>query len=83
MQVYGARRVTGIVPLGGALVPYVVDPLDLQRELGLPVFNTKSTSIRFAETCHALGLSHSAITYPSAKQTLKKAEAFLTERQVA
>jgi Asp/Glu/hydantoin racemase len=55
------------VPLGGALIPYIVDPLDLQRELGLPVFNTKSTSIRFAETCHALGLSHSEITYPTAK----------------
>ena len=57
----------GIIPLGGALIPYIVDPLDLQRELGVPVFNTKSTSIRFAETCHALGLSHSAITYPGAK----------------
>jgi len=56
----------GILPLGGALIPYVVDPLDLQRELGVPVFNTKSTSIRFAETCHALGLTHSQITYPTA-----------------
>ena len=59
----------GIIPLGGALIPYIVDPLDLQREVGVPVFNTKSTSIRFAETCHALGLSHSPITYPSAKLT--------------
>jgi hypothetical protein len=33
----------------------------------LPVFNTKSTSIRFAETCYALGLTHSEITYPTAK----------------
>jgi Asp/Glu/hydantoin racemase len=57
----------GILPLGGALIPYVVDPLDLQRELGVQVFNTKSISIRFAETCHALGLSHSLITYPTAK----------------
>ena len=57
----------GILPLGGALIPYVVDPLDLQREIGVPVFNTKSTSIRFAETCYALGLTHSQITYPSAK----------------
>ena len=56
----------GIIPLGGALIPYIVDPLDLQREIGVPVFNTKSTSIRFAETCHALGLSHSQITYPTA-----------------
>jgi allantoin racemase len=57
----------GIIPLGGALIPYIVDPLDLQREVGVPIFNTKSTSIRFAETCHALGMSHSPITYPSGK----------------
>ena len=57
----------GIVPLGGALIPSIVDTADLQRELGVPVFNTKSISIRFAETCHALGLTHSQITYPSAK----------------
>ena len=57
----------GIVPLGGALIPSIVDTVDLQRELGVPVFNTKSISIRFAETCHALGLTHSQITYPSAK----------------
>jgi Asp/Glu/hydantoin racemase len=61
----------GILPLGGALIPYVVDPLDLQKEIGVPVFNTKSTSIRFAETCHALGLSHSHITYPTAKLNYK------------
>ena len=55
----GLVRDTGpeaIIPLGGALIPYVVDPLDLQREVGVPVLNTKSISIRFAETCHALGL---------------------------
>ena len=38
-----------------------------RSELGVPVFNTKSTSIRFAETCHALGLTHSQVTYPTAK----------------
>ena len=60
-----------IVPLGGALIPYIVDPVDLQREVGVPIFNTKSTSIRFAEACHALGMSHSPITYPSGKLTLE------------
>ncbi|MBM2810984.1 MAG: Asp/Glu/hydantoin racemase [Chloroflexi bacterium] len=55
-----------IVPLGGALVPYVVDPRDLEREVGVPVINTKSVSIRFAETCVSLGMSHSPITYPTA-----------------
>jgi Asp/Glu/hydantoin racemase len=68
----GVVRDTGceaIIPLGGALIPYVVDPGDLEREVGVPVMNTKSISIRFAETCHALGLSHSSITYPSGALT--------------
>jgi hypothetical protein len=56
-----------IIPLGGALIPYVVDPADLQREVGVPVLNTKSIGIRFAETCVSLGMSQSPITYPSAK----------------
>jgi len=66
----GIIRDTGaecIVPLGGALIPYVVDPNDIAKEIGIPVFNTKSTSIRFAEACFALGMSHSPITYPTAK----------------
>ena len=58
-----------IIPLGGALIPYVVDPADLQREVGVPVLNTKSIAIRTAEMCVALGLSHSPITYPGAKLT--------------
>jgi allantoin racemase len=40
-----------IIPLGGALVPYVVDPKDLERQVGVPVMNTKTVAIRFAETC--------------------------------
>jgi hypothetical protein len=39
----------------------------LQREVGVPVLNTKSISIRFAETCVNLGLSHSPRTYPTAE----------------
>ena len=56
-----------IIPLGGALIPYIVDPDDLAREVGVPVLNTKTITIRFAETCVNLGLSHSPKTYPTAK----------------
>ncbi len=65
----GLVRETGaqaIIPLGGALIPYIVDPAVLQERSGVPVFNTKSVSIRFAETCVALGLSQSPLTYPRA-----------------
>ena len=55
-----------IIPLGGAIIPYIVDPADLEAGAGVPVFNTKSTTIRFAETCVALGLTHSQLTYPRA-----------------
>jgi Asp/Glu/hydantoin racemase len=55
-----------IIPLGGAIIPYVVDPADIEAELGVPVFNTKAVTIRFAETCVGLGLSHSPVTYPRA-----------------
>jgi hypothetical protein len=55
-----------IIPLGGAIIPYIVDPADLQAGVGVPVFNTKSVTIRFAETCVALGLAHSPATYPRA-----------------
>lgn len=55
-----------LIPLGGALFPYVVDPVDLERLVGVPVLNTKSIGIRFAETCVGLGMTHSARTYPPA-----------------
>jgi allantoin racemase len=58
-----------IIPLGGAIIPYVVDPMDLQNGAGVPVLNTKAISIRFAETCVALGLAHSPLTYPRADLT--------------
>jgi len=60
-----------VVPLGGALIPYVVDPAALQEGAGVPVFNTKSVSIRFAEMCVALGMSHSPLTYPRAELSYK------------
>jgi allantoin racemase len=55
-----------VIPLGGALIPYIVDPADIEAAVGVPVFNTKSVTIRFAETCVNLGLSHSPATYPRA-----------------
>jgi allantoin racemase len=53
-----------IIPLGGALVPYVIDPKVLEREVGVPVVNTKTVAIRFAETCVQIGLTQSPIAYP-------------------
>lgn len=53
-----------IIPLGGALIPYVVDPAVLQERSGIPVYNTKAVSIRYAEMCVSLGLRHSPLTYP-------------------
>src|SRR5215471_8941177 len=58
-----------IVPLGGALIPYVVDPADLAKATGVPVINTKIVCIRFAEMCVSFGMTQSAITYPRGKLT--------------
>jgi Asp/Glu/hydantoin racemase len=56
-----------IVPLGGALIPYVVDPADLAKATGAQVLNTKAIGIRFAEMCVRFGMTQSALTYPKAK----------------
>lgn len=53
-----------VLPLGGALIPYVVDPADLAKLTGVQVLNTKSIGIRFAEMCVALNLTQSELTYP-------------------
>lgn len=53
-----------IVPLGGALIPYVVDPKVLEEAVGVPVLNTKIAAIRFAEMCVNAGMSQSYIAYP-------------------
>jgi Asp/Glu/hydantoin racemase len=58
-----------ILPLGGALIPYVVDPDDLAKATGVQVLNTKAIGIRFAEMCVTFGMTQSAITYPRAKLT--------------
>ena len=56
-----------ILPPGGALIPYVVDPDDLAKATGIQVLNTKAIGIRFAEMCVALKMTQSAFTYPRAK----------------
>ena len=53
-----------IVPLGGAIIPYVVDPAELAQATGVQVINTKAVCVRFAEMCVAFKLSHSPIAYP-------------------
>jgi Asp/Glu/hydantoin racemase len=56
-----------IVPLGGALIPYVVDPKELAEATGIQVLNTKAIGIRFAEMCVAFGMTQSNFTYPRSK----------------
>jgi len=56
-----------VLPLGGALIPYVVDPAEVQQMTGIQIFNTKAISIRFAEMCVSLGLTQSPLTYPRGK----------------
>jgi Asp/Glu/hydantoin racemase len=58
-----------ILPLGGALIPYIVDPNDLARETGVQVLNTKAIGIRFAELCVSQKWTQSALTYPKANLT--------------
>jgi len=58
-----------IVPLGGALIPYVVDPADLAKATGVQVLNTKVICIRFAEMCVTFKITQSAITYPRGNLT--------------
>jgi Asp/Glu/hydantoin racemase len=53
-----------ILPLGGALIPYIVDPADLAAATGIQVLNTKAIGIRFAELCVSQKMIQSAITYP-------------------
>jgi allantoin racemase len=52
-----------IVPLGGAVIPSILDPVDLAREVGAPVLNPRQVGIRTAELYVGLGLSHSPLTY--------------------
>jgi Asp/Glu/hydantoin racemase len=52
-----------IVPLGGAVVPSILDPVELQRQVGAPVFNPRQIGVRTAEMYVNLGLTHSELTY--------------------
>ena len=63
-----------VLPLGGAIIPYVVDTADLQAASGVQVLNTKAIGIRFAELCVNLGLTHSEITYPHVPLSAKDLE---------
>lgn len=56
-----------ILPLGGALIPYMVDPKELEPEVGVPVLNTKVIGIHTAEMCVRFGITHSERAYPTAK----------------
>src|SRR5262249_34647318 len=66
-QLIDETRAEIILPLGGALIPYVVDPADLAKATGAQVLNTKAIGIRFAEMCVRFGMTQSALTYPKAK----------------
>ncbi len=56
-----------ILPLGGALIPYQVNPDDLAAATGVQVLNTKAIGIRFAELCVSQKWTQSALTYPCAR----------------
>jgi allantoin racemase len=59
-----------IVPLGGAVIPSILDPQELEREVGAPVLNPRAIGIRTAEAYVQLGYSHSPLTYTQAKVAL-------------
>lgn len=59
-----AEGAQAIIPLGGLLFPYEVDPRDLEKEVGVPVINTKAVGIRFAELMVLNRISHSPKAYP-------------------
>lgn len=58
------RGAQAIIPLGGLLFPYEVDPKELEDEIGVPVINTKAVSIRFAELMVIGKMVHSPKAYP-------------------
>ena len=56
-----------ILPLGGALIPYQVDPDEIAAATGVQVLNTKAIGIAFAELCVRMKWTQSSLTYPKAK----------------
>ncbi|MDH3446395.1 MAG: aspartate/glutamate racemase family protein, partial [Deltaproteobacteria bacterium] len=65
-----------ILPLGGAVIPTLVSPKDLERNVGVPVLNTKAIGIHFAELCVQLGMSQSPVDYPLAQLRYEDFTAF-------
>ena len=58
------RGAQAIIPLGGLLFPYTVDPKELEDLIGVPVINTKAIGIRFAELMVITRTTHSLMAYP-------------------
>jgi allantoin racemase len=64
--IHALVRETGaemILPLGGALIPTLIDTALLEQETGVPVINTKAIGIAFTEMCVRLKLTHSRLAY--------------------
>ena len=53
-----------IIPLGGKIYPYVVQPEELEPELGVPVINTKAVGVSYAELMARNKIQHSLRAYP-------------------
>src|SRR5262245_15772678 len=64
-----------IIPLGGA-AQTMRSHKNLERQVGVPVLNTKAIGIRFAEMCVQLGMTQSALTYPLAQLRYEDFTAF-------
>jgi hypothetical protein len=58
------RGAQAIIPLGGLLFPYEVDPKELEDQIQAPVINTKAVGIRFAELMVTARMTHSPRAYP-------------------
>lgn len=56
-----------ILPLGGALVPWIIDPRELEDSVKAPVLHTHRIAIAFAEMCARTGLSHSPLAYETVR----------------
>lgn len=59
-----SRGAQAIIPLGGLLFPYEVDPKELEKEIEVPVINTKAVGIRLAELMVSSKICHSQKSYP-------------------
>jgi len=60
-----------VIPLGAALIPYVVSVEDLQEATNVPLINTSFAGIRVAEMCVAGGMRQSPLAYPHADLDLE------------